>query len=302
MRCPAAARKRLLDFCQRTIGIREKGGYCLKKFLRVLGNILVFVFLAVAVVVMASVLAAQKNRGIPQIFGYSMMNIKTDSMSPTLKPGDMIVIKRNVDFYTLQPDKDVITFETVYEDMPIIKTHRIVEKGTGKAGVTTYKTKGDNENDPDVDPVYADSIIGVWNNVRVPHLGAVMEFLKTQLGIMLCVILPLTILFIWQLYKFIMLIAENKKQKALAEVSVDIEAEKQKAVEEYIAQQKAQQEAEAIVSAKVGHVTLGDKPEEQAEEAENPPEAADAPAEEPAGNGETAETAETPAEEPADNQ
>ena len=251
----------------------------MKKFLKVLGNILVFAFLAVAVVVMASVLTAQKNRGIPQIFGYSMMNIKTDSMEPTIKEGDLIIISRKGDFNKLKVN-DVITFTTIFEDMPIDKTHRIVEIGKGKLDAVTYITKGDKPNlEKDLDPVYADQVIGVWNNVRVPRLGTVMEFLKTQLGIMLCVILPLTILFIWQLYKFIMLIAENKKQKALAEVSADIEAEKQKAVEEYIAQQKAEQEAQAVVNAKLGHMNnpVGNDAPAVPEENEPQPVGNDAP-------------------------
>ena len=46
--------------------------------------------------------------------------------------------------------------------------------------------------------------------------------------------IPLALLFIWQLIKFIMLIANSKKDKEIEAVTLTLEEEKQKAIEEEV--------------------------------------------------------------------
>ena len=64
----------------------------LKKFLRIVGNIIVVLFLVLALSVMTLVLTSQKSDGIPNILGYSPLAVKSDSMEPLIKKGDMILI------------------------------------------------------------------------------------------------------------------------------------------------------------------------------------------------------------------
>ena len=44
-------------------------------------------------------------------------------------------------------------------------------------------------------------------------LGSILTFLKTKVGFFVCIILPLAAFFIYQLYKFIMLLLDYKKVK-----------------------------------------------------------------------------------------
>jgi hypothetical protein len=48
---------------------------------------------------------------------------------------------------------------------------------------------------------------------RIPFLGTISDFLQTKTGFISCVILPLALFFVYQLYEFIMLLFEYKEIK-----------------------------------------------------------------------------------------
>ncbi len=208
------------------------------------GNVLLDILIVTVVIfalAMSVMVISSKASGVPNVFGYSPVTVQSDSMVPTFNVGDLLIIKQT------NPDElkvgDVITFKELKDGYEILNTHRISEIVLD-GSLTAYVTKGDHEDEHDIAPVRQNEIVGRWTEKRVPALGKAMDFVKTQTGIMICFVIPLALLFIWQLYKFIMLLAENKKQKAVEQVTVNIEAEKQKAIDEYIAQQKKQADAE----------------------------------------------------------
>lgn len=266
----------------------------MKKFFSVLGNIFVVLFLLVALAVMASVLTSQKGNGLPDLYGYSPLAVQSDSMEPTFKKGDLVIIQKRNDYNALN-EGDIVTFFAFKDGQKYYDTHRIV-KVKPHNQTNYYVTRGDNSIFDDLNLASYSNIVGVYTGYKVPYLGGIMDFLKTQTGIFICIVLPLALLFIWQLFKFISVFTESKKQKAVEEMAVDIEAEKQKAIEEYIAQQKAQEQAAASAAPPV-------QPEEKAADTAEEPakpveEETPVPAtEEPAG--ETADVDESGT--PADN-
>ncbi len=222
----------------------------MRKIMSVLGNVLIVFLLVMSLAIMALVLTSQKGEGLPNLKGYSPLAVLSDSMDAApshIKKGDMIIIEQRDDYNNLKVD-DVVTYYAFIDGQKYFDTHRIVAIEPHNE-YNYYVTKGDNVPVEDVEPASFSNIVGVWTGKKVPYLGAVMEFLKTQMGIFICIILPLALLFIWQIYKFIMLLAENKKDKEIEAVTLNLEAEKQKAIEEYKAQQEAQQE-EATQAAK----------------------------------------------------
>ena len=274
----------------------------MKKFFSVLGNIFVVLFLLVALAVMASVLTSQKGDGLPNLYGYSPLAVQSDSMEPTFKKGDLIIIEKRDDYNILNVG-DIVTFYAFKDGQKYYDTHRIVNIKPHNQ-TNYYVTRGDNAIADDIDPASFTNVVGVYTGYKVPYLGGVMDFLKTQMGIFICIVLPLALLFIWQLFKFISVFTESKKQKAVEELAVDIEAEKQKAIEEYIAQQKAQEQAAATsVPPEQPEEKAADTAEEPAEPVED--EAAVPAAEQPEAADEAeatdeAEAAEQPEEEPDD--
>jgi signal peptidase len=133
--------------------------------------------------------------------------------------------------YTLQKD-DVITFYTIIDNIRVLNTHRIVEvKDDG--GSRTYITRGDNNPVDDEIPVYPSDIVGKWTGAKVKGGGKILDFLRSKTGFFICVVIPMAIFFLFELYKFIVALIESKQK-----MSKDEEDEiKRKAIEEYLAQQ-----------------------------------------------------------------
>ena len=234
----------------------------MKKFLSVIGNILLTIVVIFAVVLTVVVIASTRNANrIPSLFGYSFLSVLSDSMEGKdgFYTGDLIIDRTITDGFAEANDLkvgDVITFIRDLGDGSgeFIETHRIVKDpysnpneiidGIWHRGNTNYYvTQGDHEIaidmklNGDTDYVSPGAIIGIWTGIRIPKLGAAMEFLRSPTGFMICVVIPIALFFIYELYVFIMTLTRRQKEKTLQEVA-DKEAElKAKAVAEFLAQQ-----------------------------------------------------------------
>ena len=211
----------------------------MKKVLKVVLDVLAWILLIVAFLVTILVFASARNGGIPNLFGIMPMSVQSDSMSPTFNKGDMIIVKEIDDLYTLKKD-DVITFYTIVDGSRIINTHRIVEINENE-GSRSFITRGDANSVDDNLPVGAADIIGKWSGTRLKGIGSFFDFLQTKTGFFVCVIIPIALFFIFELYKFIVTLIAAKKEAAGPEL--DEEEIKRKAVEEYLAKQAAEKAA-----------------------------------------------------------
>lgn len=112
---------------------------------------------------------------------------------------------------------------------------------TGKGSVPSFKTKGDNNQIEDEYTVAAADIVAKYNS-KISGLGKAVDLLETQKGFFICIVLPLILFFLYQLYHFIKVIV-TVKQENVGLSKEDEEELKKKAVEEYLAKQKEEQEA-----------------------------------------------------------
>jgi signal peptidase len=211
-----------------------------RKALSVLSDIGVFIIIifAIAVTVMAF---SSRESGVPKLFGYSFLSVQSDSMSGTFEVGDLIVVE-NCNPETLK-EGDVVTYWKYTKEGKFLNTHRIVEKIETRFDiynetVTTYRTKGDHNEEVDADTLATRDIFGKWTNKKVRHLGTVMDFLSSQKGFMICIVVPLALLFVYQLYKFITTLIESRKDKVLEEIASKTEEEKNRVIAEYLAEQE----------------------------------------------------------------
>ena len=211
----------------------------MKKVLRIVLDVLAWILLIFAMLITLLVFTSSKNNGVSNIFGMMFMSVQSDSMSPTFKEGDMILVKKVDDLYTLE-EGDVITFYTIVDGSRIINTHRIVKINQAENS-RSFVTRGDNNPVDDTLPAYASDILGKWTGARLPKMGKFLDFLKTKTGFFICVIIPIALFFIFELYKFITALIEARKPKISDE---DEEEIKRKAVEEYLAKEAAKKAAE----------------------------------------------------------
>ncbi len=222
-----------------------------RKTLRIIGNTLLWVFIAFSVAVTVMVFAAQGNEnGVPELFGKSLITIVSPSMSPTYDAGDLVFMS-TLDDAGKQALKagDIITYkspEDINGDGQIgdLNTHRILSiEGT------TITTKGDNNDFPDNYTIGYNDIIGTSTEAdKLAGVGNVIGFLRSSLGFFLCIVLPLILFFIYELYNFISLLVTERAKRV--PVSQEAEEEiKRRAIEEYLAQQSAGQADDTAATA-----------------------------------------------------
>lgn len=187
----------------------------MKKVLDVLGNVLMWSIIIVGACVTVVSLST-KERGIANIMSYIPFSIQTASMEPTINTGDLIITKK-YDGSTVLEKGTIISFFSIEQEKLIVKTHRI-DTVINRNGIISYVTKGDNNNSIDPTEVAPGDIVSVYAGTKCAVVGYVLTFLKSQIGFLIFVILPLFIFFIYQLYTFIVLIIDTKKEEAMKEL------------------------------------------------------------------------------------
>ena len=212
----------------------------MKKVVGIVINVILWLFVVFAALTTVVVFTGTSNNGVGNLFGYMPFSIQTQSMEPTIKAGD-VVIGKEVDFNTLK-EGDIITYWTTVDEQKILNTHRITKViSNGKGLVPSFKTKGDNNQIEDEYTVAAADIVAKYNS-KISGLGKAVDLLETQKGFFICIVLPLILFFLYQLYHFIKVIVTVKQENAGLSKE-DEEELKKKAVEEYLAKQKEEQEA-----------------------------------------------------------
>jgi signal peptidase len=207
----------------------------MKKVLKIVVDVVAWLVLILALLITVLVFSSDRNGGVPSLFGIMPMTVESDSMKPTFKKGDLIFVKE-IDDVTKLKKGDVITFRTreIKEGSIVNNTHRIVEV-VDENGTLTFVTRGDNNGKNDDSAVSAGDIVGKWTEHKISGFGKVMDFLRTKTGFFVCIIIPMAIFFLFELYKFIMTISEIRKPRLTED---DEEEIKKRAIEEYLASQK----------------------------------------------------------------
>ena len=205
----------------------------MKKVLKTLANVLSWVILAFALLITILVFSSGRNNGVANLFGYIPLTVESDSMLPTFAQGDLIICKEIDDLNALQKN-DVITFWTIIDGKKVKNTHRIIDINEFE-NTRSFVTRGDNNSLNDDMPAYAGDLIGQWTEVKISGMGNVMNFLRTKTGFFVCILIPMAIFFLFELYKFIIVLIEIKRP---AVPEIDEEEIKRRAIEEYLAEQK----------------------------------------------------------------
>ena len=231
----------------------------MKKVIKIVVDVLAWVLLILAFLVTIMVFTSEKNNGIPSLFGVMPMSVESDSMSPTFKKGDLIFVNQT-DLYELK-EGDVITFYCEIEGMRVKNTHRII-KVIEENGARKFVTRGDNNPVEDESFVKTYDVIGKWSGKKLVGGGNVLDFLRSKTGFFICIVIPMALFFLFELYKFIVTLVEAKKPKISAE---DEEEIKKKAIEEYLAKEKAAKEAEEAAKESENKAEDSDKVTDEAE-------------------------------------
>ena len=221
--------------------VEEKGS-----FVNTLVNaFLVFAIILAAVATYVSFVSSSGN-GVPSILGVRPFSIQTESMYPTLQPGDLI-ISTAADPDELRVD-DIVTYWTVINGERVLNTHRITDIYDGGTHLI-FATKGDNNTTADAMTVHESEIVGVYQ-FRIPGVGKVFDFLQTSKGFFLVIVLPVFLFFIYHLVQFFRVLFEYQniknriKYEQEREITEDLIEQQKKLSEENKKMDRASYEAE----------------------------------------------------------
>ncbi len=200
--------------------------------------------------------------------GYNITAVLTDSMEGTLtdefeissfNAGDLLIIKKlSEDEVKELKVGDVATYlGRVGGDLQLI-THRIIKiEYVEEYDLTYYYTLGDKQRTGDETNDLALSIKYPAGNIQgqvlkvIPKVGKVIHWFQDSDNFLWAVVIPLAALLAYNIYLFVRMIVEYKIKKTReegqlaveaikAQSAIDEEEIKRRAIEEFLAQQKAQ--------------------------------------------------------------
>ena len=225
----------------------------LKKIINIIIDIVVVLILIISLLVVIMSVTSRAT-GVPNLFGIAPISVTSNSMEDTLMVNDLIFCEPRGNAVDKYEVGDIVTFSQEIAGEQALNTHRIVEVVEDR-GVTYYKTQGDNPKtnpEPDKELKTADMIVAKYTGNKIGGVGAFFSFIRTQLGFFLVILLPMILFFVYEAIRVVMNIIAYNKEKAAEEAAAAVanseltEEQKQRAIEEYLAKQKAQESETAV--------------------------------------------------------
>lgn len=220
----------------------------LKKTGTIVISVLLWVIILVAALYAFTTMATRDNQNVSDIMGYTPLVVKSDSMAPTFRAGDLIFIKK-CDTSTLK-EGDIICFHTIIDNEYALNTHRI-QKIEESGDARSYTTLGDNNNGiADTHIISDGDIVGKYVG-HLQNAGKVMDFLSSSIGFLIVIVLPMLLFFIYQVYNLIMISIRLKKAVAVEAAKEAAVAQEKAAQQNVVTERKAETaESEAAKAAK----------------------------------------------------
>lgn len=164
-------------------------------------NIFTTVLLVILVLIVIFVFISRIQGESPSIFGYHIFRVSSDSMEPTLKVGEIILVKNT------PPDQihnnDIITYRGTQGELAgKMITHRVIEEPHQEGGKYIFQTMGDKQGALR-DPIVEESQIEGKYITSISYLDKLYTFFLSPAGLISFIALIL-ILFGYEMISLIM--------------------------------------------------------------------------------------------------
>ena len=149
------------------------------------------------VIVLTSFLLCKNKYGYTQFGDYTLDNVSLfdEKNNSNLKKGDLLIVKNSNDIKI----GDVVYYYAVYNENYIIKSGPVTDiKSDDYSALYTIDDNGPIS-------VVGTRLLGKYANTY-SHIGGVLSILESRIGFLFCVLLPIMIVFIYQVYEFVMII------------------------------------------------------------------------------------------------
>lgn len=175
----------------------------MKNVLKVFLGILEILIIIFAIFMVSTIFLRNK-------YGYTQFGKNTwiiiDDMNTTelshFKSGDLVIVKETL-FNNINVGDEVYYYDTINEEY-IIRTGIVKTKtGDNRSALYTF------EENPQTS-ISSDRVLGTYSN-SYSNWGAVLGFLQSTAGFLIFVILPILVLFIYQVYNLVMILKYDKE-------------------------------------------------------------------------------------------
>lgn len=144
-------------------------------------NVIITVILILLIVLVVFLFIMRATGSTPSIFGFSVFRVQTDSMTPTLQVGDVILTK-SVPAEEIHLG-DIITYECRSGDLEgQTITHRVAMEPEERDGVYYYRTKGDKEGAALDEEITYEQVKGRFE-CTMPLIDKLYSFFLSPLGL-----------------------------------------------------------------------------------------------------------------------
>ena len=172
----------------------------MKKTLKLIWNILQVVII-IYVILITSLLFFENKYGFSQFGSYIIHNVSKEDSNNTkgIKNGDLVIIKNKSKLKV----GDTAYYYAVSSEKYIISSDKVTEVRKDRENYL-YTVDKDN-------PMIISSTRVLGNKIhRIPRLGKIFSVVESKMGFIFLVLLPVMIVFAYQLYQFIMLFRYDK--------------------------------------------------------------------------------------------
>lgn len=167
---------------------------------------LVEVLIIIYVIFVTTCILSKNRYGYTNIFGYTLVSVhqEDEAYIKDSKAGNLLVVKNDGN---VNKNQYVYYY---YADVSDPNNEKYVVRGA----FVTDTIKGDggelyslkDKEDPKISKA---RVLGNYSN-QYAVIGGVLEFLETRLGFLFCVLLPIMIVFVYQIYEFVVILNYDK--------------------------------------------------------------------------------------------
>ena len=167
----------------------------MKKVVKIFGLLIVAVYMVVAVFLTVCLLNHNKYH-ITELGKKSLIIVSDDDLEPKYVKNDLVVVYKNNNEDI--KSGDYVFFYNAYQNQVSVNLGKIIKSTRVNEKEYTYTLEGNLE-------VSSQYVIGKSETSKAySNMGLVLKVLESRLGFLLIIILPILVLFIYQIYAVIL--------------------------------------------------------------------------------------------------
>lgn len=179
----------------------------MKKFFKVILGVLE-VLLICYVIAITTCLLCQNKYGLTELFGKTLVivNKENEKELANFQKGDLVLLDQ-VDAKSVKEGDTLYYYAT--EKKEYVLRSGVVASRAGEENAELFTLDGEKK-----ETISAERVLGTYSGTSYRTIGGILEVLESRVGFLLLVILPIMILFIYQIYSLILMVKNDKEEEA----------------------------------------------------------------------------------------